>query len=92
MDLALTGRNWPVNGSSFLCIMVIMATKPPPKLSIQDQNEWLEYDPAARFINNLPFHKRNKCVSKQVLRQEVLKNVPRRPDPQQITKPVIRQK
>jgi hypothetical protein len=46
-----------------------MATKSPPKLSIQDQNERLEHDPAARFINNLPFHKRNKPVPTQVLRQ-----------------------
>jgi len=61
MDLALTGRNWPVNGSSFFCIMVIIATK-RPKLSIQDENEWLDHDPAARFINNLTFHKRNKPV------------------------------
>jgi hypothetical protein len=54
--------------------MVIMATKPLPKLSIQDQNERLEHDPAARFINNLPFHKRNKPVPTQVL-AATLKNV-----------------
>jgi hypothetical protein len=35
--------------------MVIMTTKSPPELSIQDQIEWLEHDPAAKFINNLSF-------------------------------------
>jgi hypothetical protein len=55
--------------------MVIMATKPSLKLSIQDKKEWLEHDPAAGFINDLPLHKRNKPVPKQVLRQELSKNV-----------------
>jgi hypothetical protein len=69
-----------------------MTTK-PPKLSIQDEAEWLERDPAARFINNSPFHKRNKLVPKQVLRQELSKMYGTT-DPQQINKmpPIIRKK
>jgi hypothetical protein len=62
-----------------------MATKSSPKLSIQDQNEWLEHDPVARFINNSPFHNRNKLVPKQVLRQELSKMY-ETTDPRQITK------
>ena len=90
MDLALTGRNWSVNGSSFFCIMVIMATKPPRNFQFQDQNEWLEYDPAARFINKLPFHKCNKPVPKQCCGKTL--KMYETIDPKQITKipPIIK--
>jgi hypothetical protein len=58
MGLALMGRDWPVNGSSFVLRIFSIATK-PPKLSIRDENEWLEHNPVARFITNLPFYKRH---------------------------------
>jgi hypothetical protein len=51
----IDGEELACKRSSFLYIMVIMATKPPPKLSIQDEAEWLEQDSAARLINNSPF-------------------------------------